>query len=38
MDLLSNSTVSKYLEFRATGAILQYSDGKLGQVMQRRFE
>ncbi|XP_065886084.1 rab proteins geranylgeranyltransferase component A 1-like isoform X2 [Dysidea avara] len=32
VDLLSNSTISKYLEFRATGAILQYSDGKLGQV------
>lgn len=32
VDLLTTSTVSKYLEFRATAAILQCSDGQLGQV------
>ena len=32
VELLSSSTVSKYLEFRAAGAILQCIDGKLGQV------
>ena len=35
MELLTSSTVSKYLEFRATGAILQCSEGKLGQVMKK---
>jgi len=36
VELLSSSTVSKYLEFRATGAIVQCSEGKLSQVMKKR--
>ena len=32
VNLLSSSTVSKYLEFRATTAVLQCNDGQLGQV------
>jgi len=32
VNLLSSSTVSKYLEFRATTAILQCNEGQLGQV------
>ena len=32
VNLLSSSTVSKYLEFRVTTAILQCNNGQLGQV------
>lgn len=32
VNLLSSSTVSKYLEFRAITAVIQCNDGQLGQV------